>query len=249
MALRDEMRSQGNFLFKHRGQLPVLIIVVGLTVYVQGQMSGPTESFLTSRTYEGICIAVSLMGLLIRILSVGYSADHTSGRNTSAGQIAETINNTGFYSMLRHPLYLGNFFMWLGIAGFTQNLWFIIAFVFLYWLYYERIMYAEEAFLIDTYGEGYTNYSKQTPAFLPSFKNYRPPNNTFSWRKIIRQEKAGILNLCVVIFAFKFIGTYLTEGTILSNKFYWGILAFGLMWYVLIKGIQSGTSMLAVDRP
>jgi len=201
MALRDEMRSQGNFLFKHRGQLPVLIIVVGLTVYVQGQMSGPTESFLTSRTYEGICIAVSLMGLLIRILSVGYSADHTSGRNTSA------------------------------------------------WLYYERIMYAEEAFLIDTYGEGYTNYSKQTPAFLPSFKNYRPPNNTFSWRKIIRQEKAGILNLCVVIFAFKFIGTYLTEGTILSNKFYWGILAFGLMWYVLIKGIQSGTSMLAVDRP
>jgi len=227
----------------------VIIVAIGLAVYIYGKLNNAPDALCNSLAFEMGCIAVSLLGLLIRILAVGFSADHTSGRNTSAGQIAESVNNTGLYSMLRHPLYLGNFFMWLGIAGFTCNGWFIAAFVLMYWLYYERIMYAEEAFLIDSYGVAYTDYASDTPAFVPSFKNYKSPSNSFSWRKIIRQEKAGILNLCVVIFAFRFIGHYVLHGEFLMSPLYWGILVFGLIWYVVIKGVQKTTTVLSVDRP
>ena len=75
-----------------------------------------------------------------------YSVN-TSGRNTSEGQVADTINQTGMYSMVRHPLYVGNFIMWLGIALFTASIWFVLLFIAVYWLYYERIMYAEEQFM------------------------------------------------------------------------------------------------------
>ena len=36
----------------------------------------------------------------------------TSGKNT-AKQIAESLNTSGIYSVLRNPLYLANFLNWL----------------------------------------------------------------------------------------------------------------------------------------
>ena len=150
MALKDELRSQGNFLFKYRSYLPVLIIIAGIIVLVDTKLNSVNEPW--HATYDIACVIVSFIGLLIRILAIGYSADNTSGRNTSAGQIADDINSTGLYSICRHPLYVGNFFMWLGIAMLTLNFWFLISFTYLYWLYYERIIFAEESFLIKKYG-------------------------------------------------------------------------------------------------
>ena len=71
--------------------------------------------------------------------------------------------------MVRHPLYLGNFFMWLGVAMLTENTWFSIAFVLFYAFYYERIMYAEESFLRAKFGKTYLDWAAQVPAFIPSF--------------------------------------------------------------------------------
>lgn len=248
MALKNEFQQQGNFLFKHRSYLPVFIILIGLAVYVWGKLRGMPIAPENIALYELGCIGVSLVGLLIRCYTIGYAAEHTSGRNTSAGQIANSINDTGAYSMLRHPLYLGNFFLWLGIAGFTQNFWFIIAFVLLYWLYYERIMYAEESFLIKTYGEDYLEYSSRTSAFVPRLKDYKAPRYSFSWQKVIRQEKSGILALCVVLFAFKFLGKFLSQQEIMTDKTYWGILIFGLIWYTVTKTLQKTTTLLTSDR-
>ncbi|MBW6498500.1 MAG: DUF1295 domain-containing protein [Bacteroidales bacterium] len=65
-----------------------------------------------------ICLFFCLLGFGIRIYIVGHTPKNTSGRNTS-GQLADELNTTGVYSVVRHPLYLGNFFMWLGMAVIT----------------------------------------------------------------------------------------------------------------------------------
>lgn len=247
MALRNELKQQGDFLFKHRSYLPVVIILIGLCVYLQSETaSKPNFLHLPYSLYEIICLLVCLLGLFIRMLAIGYSADNTSGRNTSVGQIADSINQTGLYSQLRHPLYLGNYFMWLGIAAFTQNFWFLIAFTFMYWVYYERIMYAEEAFLINTYGDNYFEYSKNIPAFVPQFKNWIKPKHSFSFIKIIRQEKSGILNLFLVIFVFKLV-RYFVLSIEIEAFWIWG-LALSLLWYVVVKLVQKNTELLANDR-
>ncbi|MEZ4871589.1 MAG: hypothetical protein R2827_04935 [Bdellovibrionales bacterium] len=51
----------------------------------------------------GICTVPILLGQFVRAYAVGFSGNKTSGRNTSAGQVAESINKTGMYSMVRHP--------------------------------------------------------------------------------------------------------------------------------------------------
>ncbi len=248
MPLREEFKSQGDLLFKYRSFWPIIIILLGLFVFVRNQTS--ELQFFKGASEHGywlFCIGISLFGLLIRIITIGYSSDNTSGRNTTEGQIADDVNSTGIYATVRHPLYVGNFFMWLGIACFTQTIWFIVAFVLMYWLYYERIMYAEEEFMRGKYGEAYVGWAKGTPAFIPALSKWKKPANTFSWIKIIRQEKAGILNLCIVVFVFIFIAGYLKTGDFTLNKSF-GILGFGLTYYIIIKLIEKSTSLLKEDR-
>lgn len=248
MALRNELRTQGDFLFKHRSYLPLVIIVVALYVYIQNQLSQQIFNETHLALYELGCIAVSLFGLLIRLVAIGFSADNTSGRNTTVGQVADSINTTGLYSICRHPLYVGNFFMWLGIAGFTQNFWFLIAFVFMYWVYYERIMYAEEEFLISKYGDDYLNWSKRVPAFIPKISNWQKPIYSFSWIKVIRQEKTGLLNLFLVVLAVKIIGELVVNHKLLTDLKYWITFGAALLIYVIIKTIQKKTNLLTKDR-
>ena len=155
-----------------------------------------TSVFPHWHLYEYLCLAVSLSGTLVRIYTVGHTPVGTSGRNT-ANQVADVLNTTGIYSTVRHPLYLGNFLMWLGIALLTCNVGFVAVFVLAYWLYYERIMYAEEQFLRRKFGDTYLRWAERTPAFIPCLKRFRPTDLPFSWKKVIKKEKNGVFALSV----------------------------------------------------
>lgn len=242
MALITELREQGNFLFRHRSYLPIVILVVALAVYIQKEFF--FSDLVERQVYELVCLLVSLLGLLIRIITVGYTDDHTSGRNTADGQVADSLNTTGVYSWARHPLYIGNFFMWLGLAAFTQDLWFIVAFVFLYIVYYERIMFAEESYLIDKFGDAYLAYGKSVPAFIPNFKNWKKPRNAFQIKKVIKQEKPGILGLFTLILLFRVLES-LVNSDISAVETHW-IVAFcaALLWYIVVKVLQKNTKVL-----
>ncbi|WP_277232666.1 isoprenylcysteine carboxylmethyltransferase family protein [Phocaeicola salanitronis] len=136
-----------------------------------------------------------MAGTFIRIYTVGHTPVHTSGRNT-AGQVADSLNTTGIYSIVRHPLYLGNFLMWFGISLLTCNGGFIIAFILAYWLYYERIMYAEEDFLRRKFGVDYLRWAERTPAFIPNFKLFKPSDLPFSWKKVAKKRTAYLPSSC-----------------------------------------------------
>ena len=101
-------------------------------------------------------------------MTVGYVPRGTSGRNTRK-QVAEVLNTTGMYSVVRHPLYVGNFIMWLGISLFFHLWWFTLLIALIFWVYYEKIMYAEEAFLEEKFGEQFLALGRKNPAFYPSF--------------------------------------------------------------------------------
>jgi len=62
--------------------------------------------------------------------------------------------------------------MWLAIAMLTGNFWFVLVFSLVFWMYYERIIYAEEAFLRNNYGDVYLNWASKTPIFIPTHFKY-----------------------------------------------------------------------------
>ncbi len=249
MPLKEEFRSQGDLLFKYRSYFPIVIIMVGLAVYFNElAKGGDSLEYINSFNYQMVCYGIAAFGLLVRVLAIGFSADNTSGRNTTEGQIADTINKTGLYSIFRHPLYVGNYFMWLGIACLTANLWFIIAFTFMFWLYYERIMFAEEEYIRNLYGDAYVEWASRTPAFWPAFTKWKKPALKFSWVKIIRQEKAGILNLFLIMMVFNFINQYYFTDTVNIYNYASYLFAGSVVWYIIIKVIQKTTSVLELDR-
>lgn len=116
--------------------------------------------------------------------------------------MADSLNTTGIYSLVRHPLYLGNFLMWLGVSLLTCHAGFILLFVLAYWLYYERIMFAEEQFLRCKFGKRYLTWANRTPAIIPDFKSFTPPRLPFSWKKVIKKEKNGIFALFLTFSLF-----------------------------------------------
>ncbi|MBK8348070.1 MAG: DUF1295 domain-containing protein [Saprospiraceae bacterium] len=246
MPLQQEFETQGNFLFRYRSYLPLLLIPVAFWVTSYMLERHPLWFSLDGITsLEIIAVALCIVGLVIRIFTVGYTPKNTSGRNTAQGQVADTVNTTGIYSIVRHPLYLGNYFMWVGIAVLTGDLWFIVAFAMGYWVYYERIMYAEEQFLTKKFGEKYTAWASVTPAFIPDISKWHNPDLSFSWKKVLKKEKNGLFAIFLLVFIFNCWLTWLSNGQFITQKSWsiWSMIITGVLYFIL-KGLKSGTKML-----
>ena len=168
MRLTESFEKQGLFLFKYRGQFPVLLFLLVIPFMFDTDYSSLTydwEFFLLFLAL--LCIVI---GFFIRFYTIGTTTKGTSGRNTKE-QIAESLNCTGIYSIVRHPLYLGNYLIWLGISITAFNIYFLLFMTVFFWLYYERIMFAEESFLEKKFQDSYLQWSAQVPSFIPSFSN------------------------------------------------------------------------------
>jgi len=242
MALQEEFEKQGVWLFKYRGTLPVLILLIGLAVYLYSVLNPETFIIQDSQIksyYLIFCIAVSLFGQYIRAYTVGHTPKNTSGRNTEK-QLADSLNTTGIYSTVRHPLYVGNFFMWFGPALLTENIWFNIAFILFYWVYYERIMFAEEQFLRRKFGETYLKWAEKTPAFIPSFKNFVKPNLPYSWKKVLKKEKNGFAAIFIIFAAFDIAGELL-KGSKDFNNYLLIAAGISIILYLVLKALKKSS--------
>ena len=199
MALIHSFEKSGNTLFRHRGPIPAILFILAIPVVYFTNISTLNSVIVDTITY--IAILVSITGFWVRAYSIGTTPGGTSGRNTKE-QVAKSLNTTGIYSTVRHPLYLGNYLIWIGMVIFTFNIFFILIVSLAFWLYYERIMFAEERFLESKFGSKYLNWSLTVPAFLPSFKNYIKSEIPFSIISVLRREYSGFL---ATVFGYTFI--------------------------------------------
>lgn len=243
MALIHEFERTGNWLFKRRSWLPVILVISGLAVlyYVNRQ------AILFNMTEELLFLGVSLLGEAIRIITVGFAPKNTSGRNTSGGQIADVINTSGIYSVVRHPLYIGNFFMWMGPVLFLRSAIAALIFFLIYWIYYERIMFAEEQFLRRKFGEAYDSWSENVKAVIPSFGKYIPSGLPFSLRTVLRREYNSFINIFLIFTLLDIARNYFVSERPGITPL-WGFM-FGaavLIWGTL-RLIHKKTGWLSVE--
>src|ERR1051326_1589927 len=98
MALTDEFRDQGEWLFRWRSYLPlVLVPLVGLAI---AQMDTRNVRPFDD-VWDYFCLGVSFVGLFVRAMTIGFVPRQTSGRNTTE-LVADQLNTTGMYSIVRH---------------------------------------------------------------------------------------------------------------------------------------------------
>ncbi len=83
--MKNEMEKQGVWLFRFRGTLPLIILVLGVCEYIITRIDNPTYVINGASSpqlihYEILCFVVSLLGLAVRAFTVGYTPANTSGR-------------------------------------------------------------------------------------------------------------------------------------------------------------------------
>lgn len=243
MALVHSLEKNGNFLFKYRGQIPVVLFLMAIPAiyFTDYEFLNGDESSKMILTI--VAALISFSGQVIRAIAIGTSNKHTSGRNTKE-QVAEALNTKGIYSTVRHPLYLGNYFMWIGIVVYTFNIWFILVISLMFWLYYERIMFAEERFLERKFGDSYVNWSMKVPAFWPSFKNYEKTPIPFSMKTILRREYSGITATILGFVFIDFFRDWFTSGEV-QWKMNHGIVVFvALLISLIFRTLKHNTKIL-----
>ncbi|MBN2184773.1 MAG: hypothetical protein JW746_05550 [Candidatus Krumholzibacteriota bacterium] len=221
MALREELAITGVRLFRWRSYLPLVMIAGFLLVMVCCEYPEYSNKF--DDIWEAFCLFVSFSGLAVRIVTIGHTPKGTSGRNTK-NHVADTLNTKGIYSVVRNPLYLGNFFMGLGIALFTHFWWLALIYILAFWLYYERIIFSEEEYLRDKFGDEFLEWAEVTPVFIPQPWKYQKSDLTFSIRNVLKREYSGFFAVVLVLSLFEAVGEYASHGE----------FDFSLRWMILL---------------
>lgn len=239
--ISERLAHQGAWLFRHRGVLPLFLLIPGLWSLSHFQYFAGSHSL--QHVWDWICLSVSILGFIIRVTTVGFVDDGTSGRNTVC-QLASELNTTGWYSVVRNPLYLGNFLIMLGIIMVPADLFLIAITCCLFWIYYERIISAEEAFLSQKFGQAYSSWSRNTPVFLPRLSGWVAPSRTFRIRMVLRREYCAVLLIGLAFLLLNFL-----EHMVADQKYYvdseWAVFFVGtLSIFLTLRTLKKKTTML-----
>jgi len=241
--LKDEMPRHGAFLFRWRSYLPLVLVPL-----VFWELIGADNIFWASNnfreTWSVVCLCIVLAGISIRCITTGYAPKGTSGRNTRE-QVAEQLNTTGIYSTCRNPLYLGNLIILSGIILMVGSWEFFLIVLLAFILYYERIIFAEEEFLENKFGETYRNWASKTPFLIPSFSYWRKPDIKFNWKRVIKKELYGITAAVSSMFFINVAGDYFARGHLKIDLFWWVLFVVTIILFFFIRILKKSTNILS----
>jgi protein-S-isoprenylcysteine O-methyltransferase Ste14 len=245
MTLRDELLRSGNWLFRWRSYVPLLFLPV--LVFSMRDFHRRLDSDLADEIWELGCLLVAACGMAIRALAVGHAPAGTSGRTTRR-QRADVLNTTGLYSVMRHPLYLGNFVIWMGLALFAHTWWLVLIVALAFWLYYERIIYAEEEFLRAKFGAEFQRWADATPCFLPSFRRWQPPALPFSWKSVLAREYSTLFATILTFFFLEVTGDYF-DGELPHVDVGWIVLtSLGAVAFLVLRWMKRSGRLTVEGR-
>ena len=245
MELREQFVRQGSWLHRWRSYLPVMIMPLLLLAARDGEYFESNFGPAVDSLWESLCIATAFAGLALRFLTVGFVPAGTSGRNTRS-QKAVSLNRTGLYSVVRHPIYVANYVIVLALLMFAQSLWLVVAGSFAYWLYYERIMLAEEEFLRSRFGLDYARWAAVTPAILPRLRLWIRPELPFSMRAVLAREYSTLLAVVLMLTLMDVLSAIFDGEVVLLDRGWLVFLLSGTAIYLVLRTIKKHTRWLHV---
>jgi protein-S-isoprenylcysteine O-methyltransferase Ste14 len=185
----DALTRLGGWLFKQRTWLPLPIALALLLI--PGSADAPFPS--TSPIWAGVPIVAA--GELLRLWAVHHIGVISRTRSDRLGPLIDS----GPFSIVRNPLYLGNILLWVGFAVSARLLWLVPLVVLLLAFEYHAIVRWEEQLLTARIGAAYGDYTRRVPRWLPA---WRAPAQVadaarFSWRDTLFSERGTLIAIGV----------------------------------------------------
>ncbi len=176
----------GAVLFRNRSWLPVPFVLVALLV--------PAEAGALNWI-----AGLALVGLGEWIRLAGISAAGTVTRRRSRD--VQRFVDYGAFAWTRNPLYVGNFFAWIGFALLSGVLWLVPVAAALFAIEYTFIVAYEEGVLESIFGEQYLDYKRRTPRWIPRPPEQRKPGE-HHWGEAWRSEMSTFMQYAALVVAF-----------------------------------------------
>jgi len=143
------------------------------------------------------------------------------------------------YSVVRHPLYVGNLLIWGAITLFLHSVLFSLACVALFVVYYERIILSEEAFLREKFGREYQQWAGTTPMLLPSFAKWVRPSLSFSRKIALKRQYTGLFVITTTMTALEILGDLFYKGSWTLEWPWVFVFATGTIIYVTLRTLKK----------
>lgn len=145
--------------------------------------------------------ALTVLGESLRFWGVAYAGSLT--RVTGSVGAPEVVV-AGPFAYLRNPLYAGNVLMYCGIGVMANALfpWLVIIALVYFAFQYAMIVSLEEEFLEKEFGDGYLEFKKNVPRFLPRLSAYQAPAQDHQkpdWKEGLRSERRTLQALLMVV--------------------------------------------------
>ena len=116
-------------------------------------------------TFFAIGMALVVIGLMIRIHSILTLKQYFT---YSVAKVENhKIIETGLYKFIRHPGYLGQLIIFIGISTSISNWLSILVMMIPITLGYLYRIKVEERFMLEQLGEDYLNYQERTKRLIP----------------------------------------------------------------------------------
>jgi protein-S-isoprenylcysteine O-methyltransferase Ste14 len=244
VKILDQIPRSGDWLFRWRGQLPLLMLPLFLLGLYDAQL--PAALPFSVRAWQYASAAIALAGLGIRVVAIGTAPSGTSERSTTNPRASE-LRTTGLYSVVRHPLYVGNTLTAVGFACFTTAWYLPVIVALLGILYHERIAAREEVFLEGRFGEQFLQWADQVPATIPRISHYVPSTTQFVWRRVIGREFHGLFVIGAVLFALDLTRSALATGRLVLDPFWTAFFLLTAAVFVVGIVLKRTTSLLQMD--
>lgn len=222
--------SLGAWLFRHRSFTPVPVIVLGVLACWRDAIDPGPGGEQVDLALNVLGVALVASGWLVRFLTVGFAPHGAQTRILSANQLC----TTGPYAFVRHPLYLGNGLIVLGLLSIVHRwqawllggLFFVVA--------WGLIIAAEEALLRARFGAAWVEWASAVPAVWPTWRAQPRWDQPFEVRLALRRELTPLgscgLGVCLLLGWEWWARARLTDARALGLE-----LTLGL-WLVLLVG-------------
>ena len=115
--------------------------------------------------FFAVGVVLAIMGLMIRIQSILTLKRYFT---YSVAKVDDhTLIQTGLYKVIRHPGYLGQLIIFIGISISLSNWLSILAMTIPVLIGYGYRINVEESFMRDQLGTDYLDYQKRTKRIIP----------------------------------------------------------------------------------
>ena len=192
--------------------------------------------------WEIFCFLISLFGLGIRVFTVGHTPVGTPVYNPEK-EDADLLNTTGIYSVVRHPLYLGNLIICLGISSFPHLWWLPLICILSFWIYYKRIMFDEEAALRDRFGKVYEDWSNGIPPLIPDIRKWKKPSQPFSLKNVLEREYDALFVTIILMFILDITVDYCADGKFEFNSIWELLCIISFIIWIVLRTLKNKTIM------